>query len=324
MNHFDLSIVISTFNRERNVIEIINLLNKQNNFLKKNIEIIICDSNSKKRFSIINYLKQFNNLKILYFNCKVNHQAFKRNFGLKKSSSNSVIFIDDDCFPDVNFLFNYYRYLKLNKSKIIYCGLVEYIKTSKVKNLIHYRQSRQISLVSKNKNQISAKNFVSMNMAIRKSFFLRKNFFNINFRLYGFEDFECAFSLIKNHFKIILIKPLIYHKDFRNFSKFLLKYTYLGEYGIVEIFNINSKAAEHTIFYKIENNSLIKIILKFPKLNIFLYNLEKFLIFIESRNKIYLNFIYRLGILIAFLRGVYIRKQKTEKKYQKVQNTWYK
>jgi glycosyltransferase involved in cell wall biosynthesis len=119
MNHFDLSIVISTFNRERNVIEIINLLNKQNNFLKKNIEIIICDSNSKKRFSIINYLKQFNNLKILYFNCKVNHQAFKRNFGLKKSSSNSVIFIDDDCFPDVNFLFNYYRYLKLNKSKII-------------------------------------------------------------------------------------------------------------------------------------------------------------------------------------------------------------
>jgi len=319
-----ISVVISTFNREKNVINIINIINKQNNFLKDEIEILICDSNSKKKFLIINYIKQFNNLKVTYYSCPINHQAYKRNYGLKMSSSDNVVFIDDDCFPDTNFLFNYYKSLKLNKNKIIYCGLVEYIKNSKVKNLIHYRQSRQISLISKNKNNISAKNFVSMNMAIRKRLFFRKNLFNINFKLYGFEDFECAFRLIKNHFKIILIKPLIYHKDFRNFSKFLLKYTYLGEYGIVEIFNINSKAAEHSIFYKIENNRLIKIILKFPKLNIYLYNLEKFLIFIESRNKIYLNFIYRLGILIAFLRGVYIRKQKTEEKYQKVQNTWYK
>ena len=318
-----ISVVISTFNREQNVIGIINIISKQNKFLKKEIEILICDSNSKKKFLIINYIKQFNNFKVIYYNCPINHQAFNRNFGLKMASSENVIFIDDDCFPDVNFLFDYYKYLKLNRNNIIYCGLVEYIKTSKVKNLIHYRQSRQISLVSKNKNNISPKNFVSMNMAIRKRFFLGKNLFNIKFRLYGFEDFECAFRLMKNHFKIILIKPLVYHKDFRDFSKFLSKYNYLGEHGIVEILNINSEAAQHSIFYKIENNSLIRIILKFPKLNAFLYNLEKFLIFIENRKKIYLNFIYRLGTLMAFLRGVCIRKQKIAEKHQKIQNTWY-
>ena len=35
-----ISVVISTFNREKNVINIINIINKQNNFLKDEIEIL--------------------------------------------------------------------------------------------------------------------------------------------------------------------------------------------------------------------------------------------------------------------------------------------
>jgi glycosyltransferase involved in cell wall biosynthesis len=94
----DISIIITTFNRVDNIIKIINSFQKQIN-ITKNFEIIICDSNSKNKLRIINYINQFINLKIKYLNCPVNHQAYKRNFGAKHSSGDYLIFIDDDEIP---------------------------------------------------------------------------------------------------------------------------------------------------------------------------------------------------------------------------------
>ena len=85
-----------------------------------NLEIIICDSNSKKKLSIIDYIKQFKVVNIRYYNCTVNHQAYKRNYGLGKSSAEYVIFIDDDCFPGKQFLNNYLKNFKRNRNKQIY------------------------------------------------------------------------------------------------------------------------------------------------------------------------------------------------------------
>jgi glycosyltransferase involved in cell wall biosynthesis len=320
-----LSIVISTYNRENNIIEIINLFNKQINFPKKNFEIIICDSNSKKRLSIINYIKQFKDLKIKYYNCLVNHQAYKRNYGLKKSCGQYIVFIDDDCFPEINFLYKYFNYFKLNKKKIIYCGLVKYNIFPNIKSFIHYRQSRQISLNSFNKNNIPAKNFVSMNMGlIKNNFYNKKNVFNNKFRYYGFEDFEFAYRAIMKSYKIILINPLVIHRDARTFLQFLLKYNYLGEYGIIDITKINIKAAQQSIFYKIENNFFISLFLTIPKINIFLKKIQEILILIEKKNLFYFSIIYKFAILVAFLRGVSLRQIKIKKGYKTIENSWYK
>ena len=102
----EISIVIATFNREKNLFNIIHALKKQISVLQCHFEIILCDSNSNKRISVINYIKQFNNLKTHYYNCSINHQAYKRNYGLKKSKGKYVIFIDDDCIPENKFLYS--------------------------------------------------------------------------------------------------------------------------------------------------------------------------------------------------------------------------
>ena len=70
-NIVDISIIITTYNREKNLFKIISLLNKQNNISKNNIEIVICDSNSKKKNSVLAYIKNFLNLfgKSFFFEC---------------------------------------------------------------------------------------------------------------------------------------------------------------------------------------------------------------------------------------------------------------
>ena len=321
----DISIIITTYNRVDNIIKIINYFQKQVN-IKNNFEIIICDSNSKNKFRIVNYINQFINLKIKYLNSPVNHQAYKRNLGAKNSSGDYLIFIDDDCFPNNKFLFNYYNLLKIGKIKTIYCGLVEYIQSSKAKYLIQYRNDRLISFKNVNSKNILEKNFISMNMALSKKIFLTNKFlFDDRFRFYGFEDFEFAYRFKKNSYQIILSKALIFHKDQRGLEQFLKKYFALAQFGITDIIKINLSAAKKSIFYKIENNFFIKLMLNLPFIDSLLTFLEKFVILIDKKIFFYFSPIYKLGILVAYLRGVKKRHSTpTQDNYLLMTNNWYK
>ena len=320
----EISIVIATFNREKNLFKIIKAFEKQISILKCQFEIILCDSNSNKRISIINYIKQFNNLKIHYYNCPINHQAYKRNYGLKKSKGKYVIFIDDDCIPENRFLDSYLKILRLNRKNVVYCGQVKYIIFNENKNLIKYRQSRLVNHLEQKKN-IPIKNFISMNMGINKKFFHLKNiFFNNKFKYYGFEDFEFAYRLLKNSFTIKLIKPLVFHYDNRNFKMFLKKYNYLGEFGILDIIQINLEAAKKSIFYQIDKNILLNKFLKIHKIIYFISMLQKWILFIEKRSYFYLSFIYKIGIFVAFLLGMIKRKKNYKENNLLKLNSWYK
>lgn len=325
-NIVDISIIITTYNREKNLFKIISLLNKQNNISKNNIEIVICDSNSKKKNSVLAYIKNFLNLNILYYNCPINHQAYKRNYGAKKSKGRYLVFIDDDCFPDSNFLYNYLNILKLNRSRAIYCGLVKYVVFNKIKNLILYRQSRLISYKDEIQNSIPPKNFVSMNMALNKYdiLFKKKFLFNNKFRFYGFEDYEFAYRLERSFYKFYLTKALIYHNDQRTFNDFLKKYHFLGNFGIMDIIRINLPAAKDTIYYKIEKNFIIIFILKIPGVFNILNFIEHLIIVIESKTKIYLPILYKTGIFIAYLKGILQRYSQYKNTYLINQNNWYK
>lgn len=319
-----ISIIICTFNREENLRKIIKLFNNQVNFVKDKFEVIICDSNSNNKLKIKNFIKNYLNLNISYYVCKINHQAVKRNFGAKKARGKFLIFIDDDCFPESNFLFTYYKELKLNKIKVVYCGQVKYIQYKKISNLINYRQSRLISNKRNKKLLIYPKNFISMNMALNKNniLFNTRYLFDSRFRFYGFEDFELAYRLCKWNYKIYLISPLIYHNDKRNFYDFLKKYHSLAKYGIEDIKNINYQAAKSTIYLKIENFILTNFILRIPKIQHILNFIEKMIIQIESKSKFYLPALYNFGIFVAYLKGLF--DKKIQNIYQIKKIDWYK
>jgi glycosyltransferase involved in cell wall biosynthesis len=319
-----ISLIISTHNRPRNILKIINCLQKQVNF-SKIYQIIICGSSSEDTLKIGSYIKNFLNLDILYLNSRVNHQAHKRNFAAQNASGEYLIFIDDDCFPDNKFYFNHYSLLKINKKKTIYCGAVEYVKNIKNNNLIKYRNDRLISHNSLNSTNVPVKNFISMNMCISKNILQNSKYlFDNRFRFYGFEDFEFAYRFRNKGYKIILSKALVMHKDFRSFNDYLNKFTALVD-GLDDIKRINLDAAKKSIFYKIKENTFIKLILKIPFIYQLLDNSIKIIIFMEKRFFFYCPVLYKIGIFLAFLKGLKVKfSLQRQYNYLLKSNNWYK
>ena len=214
----------------------------------------------------------------------------------------------------------------MDENKTIYCGCVKYFKKKRLKNLIRYRDQRSINYKNNNNKNILIKNFVTMNMGLKKNIIKNYDkFFNLNFNYYGFEDFELAYRLKKNGINFKLINSKIYHKDFRDFKIFLEKYYYLGKFGVKELARINIKAAEKSIFYKISKNKLVYLLIKFPYIHLILNKIQKMIIFIEKRVNFYLPILYKSGIFISFIRG--LKNQNNNKKeissYKSSLKNWY-
>lgn len=319
-----ISLIISTHNRSGNIIKIINCLQKQVNFIKI-YQIIICGSSFEDKLKISSYIKNFLNLDIFYLNSRINHQAHKRNFAAQIASGEYLIFIDDDCFPNNKFYFNHYSLLKMSKKKTIYCGAVEYVKSVKNSNLIKYRNDRLISHNSPSFTNISEKNFISMNMCFPKSILLdNKYLFDNRFRFYGFEDFEFAYRFRNKGYKIILSKALVMHKDFRDFNDYLNKFTALVD-GLNDIIKINLDAAKKSIFYKIKENAFIKLVLKIPFIYQLLDSSIKIIIFIDKKIFFYCPVLYKIGIFLAFLKGLKVKlSPQRQHNYLLKSNNWYK
>lgn len=319
-----ISIIITTYNRPENIIEIIKNINNQlNTFIE--VEILICDSNSSGNVKILNSIKHYNCLNIKYLNFKKKHQAYKRNQGAIHSTGDYLIFLDDDCFPQKNFLDEYYKNFRLKKKRHIYCGHVEYIQNPKIKNLIRFRNQRSIQYELSPK-KISIKNFITMNMGFEKKMINNYNkFFDNRFNFYGFEDFELAYRLNQNGFNIQLIKAKILHKDFRNFQVFLSKFFYLGKFGIRDIRKINLNAAKHSIFNDIYENKLLSLFLKLPFVPKILNFIIVLLIFFEKNVNFYFPIIYKAGMFISFIGGLRckINKKKEFNSYYNSLKSWY-
>ena len=107
-----ISIIIPTYKRSNNLVKLVNNLIK-NNINFKNFEIIICDSDKLNiTYPIIkNLIQKFKNIRIKYINIIENNHSKKRNIGIKNASSKFLIFLDDDCLPEKNFISKYYKIL---------------------------------------------------------------------------------------------------------------------------------------------------------------------------------------------------------------------
>ena len=86
--------------------------------------------------------------------------------------------------------------------------------------------------------------------------------------------------------------------------------------------NINLEEAKKNNFYKLENNFIIKFLLKFNFFSLFLIFLKELSIYFE-KYFLYLPFIYKIGIASSYLLGCSYRKKKhllNDLQY----NNWYK
>jgi len=137
-NNLFISVVIPTYNRSKYLLKILNIL-KSNSINFCRFEVVICDSFSKDHTKTkINTFKSFyKNINIKYLNLSKNIHSIKRNTGILEAKGRYIVLLDDDCFPEKNFLKDYYKIFSNYKNKSdIYCGSVDYQKEIKKNNFL--------------------------------------------------------------------------------------------------------------------------------------------------------------------------------------------
>ena len=320
MSEFYLSVIIPTYKRNKKLKRLLDeIINQVPQLI--NIEIVVV-GNKNLNFNYHKRVKK--NISVKLFLINRNSNAAKRNKGIEASSGKYIILIDDDCLPGKNFIVDYLYCFKKIKDRQILCGSVKYLQTTnESKNFIRYRQSRHFVVSNRiidKKNYLKATHIVTMNMGFKNSKLLNKfKYFDEKFGGYGFEDYEFGYRYIKNGFKFIKSKPLVYHLDNRNYESFLNKIYYLGRYCVLPLSKINYDSWINTIYYKIENNTLVNLLLRINFIYPLTKMLEKVIIFIEKNFLLYLPKLYRFGIFLSYCRGYYDRKEL--KKFKK--NNWY-
>ena len=318
-----ISVVIPTYKRKKFLIKLLNNL-ITNNINFQNFEIIICDSDkTKNNFLAIKHISnKFKNYKIKYINIEENNHSKKRNIGIANASSNLLIFLDDDCLPEKKFISKYFKILSREKDRAIYCGSVRY--PNSLNSFVKYRESRHFQISNKvlvSKMNIIPEKIVTMNMAFNINKINKKYFFNEKFNFYGFEDYDFAFNQAKSGVKIYKCSPAVVHFDLRSYEKYLHKMVYVGNEGMKYLIKLNYEASKKINYTLLEENIIIKNILKIKYSFLLFKNLLNLIIYIEKKI-ISFPLLIRTGIIFAYLTGCLLRKD-VNKKYKFNNNNWY-
>ncbi|OUQ04143.1 hypothetical protein B5E91_11535 [Thomasclavelia spiroformis] len=236
MNKYDLSIVITTYNRKQLLIEAIKSIKKQD---FKNYEIIIIDDNSNDGTK--NILKNDKELKYIYCN-KHNGPSENRKKGLEMAQGEFIIFMDDDDFyTDNNFFKKGVNILKNNKD-ISFLSANAYVYISETKEIQKGASLEFEGKISSIKFlelfQIkTTKPYSTFTTIFRKSFILDNDIFKIKM----FNDSSIYINVLYYSNYVFFIKDVIgcYRVHKNNISK-AIDYNFIKE-NLKEKINIYNK-----------------------------------------------------------------------------------
>ena len=135
---FLVSVIIPVYNAEYSLKTAIDsVINQSLGF--ENIELILVDDNSsdKSREIIKEYSQQFDN--IIYYFSKLNHgfPGFGRNMGLKLSSANYVMFLDNDDVYDKDMCKTLYETITNENVDLVSCGRLLIDSLGEIKDDYH-------------------------------------------------------------------------------------------------------------------------------------------------------------------------------------------
>ena len=208
-----ITVTVCTYNRVILLEQVLTALQNQT-ISHSEYEIIICDSKScDGTEKLIKRISEFSPISITHINTK-NNLAAKRNIGIQSAAAPLIVFLDDDCIPERDFLEKYLRTFShvLPTDKVVYCGEVRYphhwVEES---NYYRFRDSRHY-VVNRHSNKLNYKTIVVMNMCFRAEIF--KDIIGSvdeSFVGYGAEDQELGYRLEQNDFSIMTSPARIYH-----------------------------------------------------------------------------------------------------------------
>lgn len=157
------------------------------------VEIIVTEDGASTSQELISWL---NDSGVVYIKGPAQGPASNRNNGAAHATGDWLIFIDDDCEPDINIYRAYFQAVK----KHIDCFVFEGCTTVPPKRL------EALDYAPENTD---GGNLWSCNFLIRKDVFNSLNGFDENFKYAHMEDIDLCDRIKKNNFKIIFCKEAI-------------------------------------------------------------------------------------------------------------------
>jgi glycosyltransferase involved in cell wall biosynthesis len=209
-----VSIIIPTFNREKELNICLDNLHKNN---ISNIEIIVSNDCKLNEISF-EYRIKYNSVKFISGPGK--GPAANRNFAAEKSTGNWLIFLDDDCIPQHNWLFHYINEIEKNRAVILEG------KTIANREKQRYDEVSPINLYGGK--------LWSCNFAIRKDIFNELNGFDVHYPYSAMEDIDFRERAKINYPIFFVSESYVIHpwrrkKAFKNFSVILKSQKYFYE-----------------------------------------------------------------------------------------------
>lgn len=228
-----MSIVVPTYNRKEKLRETINAVAKQD---YPDYELIIIDDGSSDGTEeLVKELQQ--KFPLRYFKQNNKGPAVARNLGVEKARGEIIVFTDDDCVPEKNWLTELKKGFR-NKNIAVVGGSSPFEES---KRLIDRWQ------ISQAKNH--GERYQSNNLAIKKDIFLKMGGFNTSFDYQGAEDTELLLRLRTKGYRFCRNKKAVILHKHRNNFKSLLKKPWLYGHGDIIYMRDNPKYKTKRPFY---------------------------------------------------------------------------
>lgn len=118
-----ISVIVSTYNREKYLVNCLNSVVAQN-ASKEDWELIIVNNKSTDSTAIIikNFVEEHKSKNVLTFLETNQGLSYARNRGVKEASGNYFVFIDDDAFLDINYIKELKTYLNNYNNEMLAFG----------------------------------------------------------------------------------------------------------------------------------------------------------------------------------------------------------
>ncbi|MBS5038861.1 MAG: glycosyltransferase [Fusobacterium sp.] len=295
-----ISVCIATWCRKENLKKIIELLENQT-LKQEDYEIIVCDSysNDGTQKLMKEMCVKYHNVN--YINIEKNILATKRNIGIDNSKGEIIIFMDDDVFPECNFLEEHLKAHK-NSTNKIFCGKVEFPKEW-VNNSNYYRY-RDICHDNSKYNLLPFNRIVVMNMSFKKEEFKKVGYVNEKFIGYGCEDTELGYRIIQKGIELVYLDTakIIHYEESKSITQFRKKIYRTAKDGMRILKEINPKILENLNSHqKILNNKIYYNILSNCILNKLI---EKYLLWTDQFSFCFSKNLYKIYLAYYYIKGL--------------------
>jgi len=250
----DISVIIPVKDNQKGIDLFLSTFFESHSEVNYPREIIIVDNNSNKKIE----LKKEYPFPIKVICCSKTGPACARNFGIKNSTGDWILFTDSDCIPSSTFLTGYLN--SLNGS-IGYAGNIKAFGNDKISK---YYESQEILLplnIFEKKDFLGPDFLITANALVWKKALELIGGFNENIGIAAGEDIDLGFRLTEIGKLSFTFESIVYHNFNGGLRGFIERFKRYGKGNriISELYSIDLKPRT----FKPNNPSLLNYFLAY-------------------------------------------------------------